>query len=74
VPEKRVWSGSFTEREESSEGYGLLQAAEKVLVQDETLPQRLKPNSFQSICVRPKGRTLQKDEFFRSLFSEGYGL
>ncbi len=37
-----------------SEGYGLLQAAEKVLVQDETLPQRLKPNSFQSIRVRPK--------------------
>ena len=53
MPENNV-VGSFTEREESSEGYGLLQAAEKVLVQDETLPQRLKPNSFQSICVRPK--------------------
>jgi hypothetical protein len=45
------------------------QAAEKVPVRDETLPQRLKPNSFQGICVRPEGRTLQKDEFFRSLFN-----
>jgi hypothetical protein len=33
------------------------------------MPQRLKPGSFQSICVRPEGRTLQKDESFRCLYS-----
>jgi hypothetical protein len=43
------------------------QAAEKGLLGGEIIPQRLKPNSFQSIYVRPKGRTLQKNEFFRSL-------
>jgi hypothetical protein len=30
-------------------------------------PQRLKPNSLQSSYVRPKGRTLQRSEFFRNL-------
>ena len=33
----------------------------------EGLPQRLKPNSSQSIYVRPEGRTLQENEFFRKL-------
>jgi hypothetical protein len=46
---------------------GAKQAAEKVPVRGESIPQRLKPGSLQSICVRPEGRTLQKDEFFRSL-------
>jgi hypothetical protein len=31
------------------------------------VPQRLKPDSLQSIYVRPEGRTLQKSEFFRKL-------
>jgi hypothetical protein len=35
----------------------------------EGVPQRLKPDSLQSIYVRPEGRTLQKHEFFRKLFS-----
>jgi hypothetical protein len=46
-----------------------LEAAEKVLFGAEGVPQRLKPDSFQSIYVRPEGRTLQENEFFRSLFS-----
>jgi hypothetical protein len=29
----------------------------------ESSPQRLKPNSLQTSYVRPKGRTLQVDEF-----------
>jgi hypothetical protein len=33
----------------------------------ESSPQRLKPNSLQSSYVRPKGRTLQRSEFFRNL-------
>jgi hypothetical protein len=33
------------------------------------VPQRLKPDSLQSIYVRPEGRTLRKHEFFRKLFS-----
>jgi hypothetical protein len=45
------------------------QLAEKVLLRGESSPQRLKPDSLQSIYVRPEGRTLQKHEFFRSLFS-----
>jgi hypothetical protein len=45
------------------------QLAEKVLLRSELSPQRLKPDSLQSIYVRPEGRTLQKHEFFRSLFS-----
>jgi hypothetical protein len=44
------------------------QAAEKVLLRGEVVPQRLlEPDSLQSIYVRPEGRTLQKHEFFRSL-------
>jgi hypothetical protein len=43
------------------------EAAEKVLFGVEGIPQRLKPNSLQSIYVRPEGRTLQKHEFFRNL-------
>jgi hypothetical protein len=38
---------------------GASQAAEKVLFGVESIPQRLKPNSLQSIYVRPEGRTLQ---------------
>jgi|ERR1700733_9320187 hypothetical protein len=34
----------------------------------EDVPQRLKPDSLQSIYVRPEGRTLQKHEFFRKLW------
>jgi hypothetical protein len=33
----------------------------------EGIPQRLKPNSLQSIYVRAEARTLQENEFFRSL-------
>jgi hypothetical protein len=33
----------------------------------EGIPQRLKPNLLQGIYVRPEGRTLQENEFFRSL-------
>jgi hypothetical protein len=44
---------------------------ELVLLGAEGIPQRLKPNSLQGIYVRPEGRTLQKNEFFRSLFSPG---
>jgi hypothetical protein len=46
-----------------------LGAAEKVSPEEKLYPQRLKPHSFQDSYVRPKGRTLQIDEFFRSLFS-----
>jgi hypothetical protein len=38
------------------------QAAER-----ESSPQRLKPISLHSSYVRPKGRTLQRIEFFRNL-------
>jgi hypothetical protein len=43
------------------------QLAEEVLFGVEGVPQRLKQNSLQSIYVRPEGRTLQENEFFRSL-------
>jgi len=43
------------------------QAAEKCRFGEESSPQRLKPNSLHSSYVRPKGRTLQRSEFFRSL-------
>jgi hypothetical protein len=43
-----------------------------VLFGAEGFPERLKPNSLQSIYVRPEGRTLQENEFFRSLFSPGF--
>jgi hypothetical protein len=48
--------------------HGFEQAAEKVLFGAEGVLQRLKPNSLQSFYVRPEGRTLQENEFFRSLF------
>jgi hypothetical protein len=49
---------------------GVKQAAEKMPVRGETIPQRLlKPHSVCSLYGRPEGRTLQKYEFFRSLFS-----
>jgi hypothetical protein len=46
-----------------------LQLAEKVGIGMKWVAQRLKPNSLQSIYVRPEGRTLQKLEIFRKLFS-----
>jgi len=46
-----------------------LQAAEKCRFCEESSPQRLKPNSLHNSYVRPKGRTLHRSEFFRSLFS-----
>jgi hypothetical protein len=46
-----------------------VQASEKVQFGVEGVPQRLKPDSLQSIYVRPEGRTLQKHEFFRKLLS-----
>jgi hypothetical protein len=33
----------------------------------EGIPQRLKPDSLHSIYVRAEARTLQENEFFRSL-------
>src|SRR5580692_3884358 len=45
------------------------QLAEKVLLRRGIAPQRLKPDSLQGIYVRPEGRTLQGNEFFRKLFS-----
>jgi hypothetical protein len=46
---------------------GAKQAAEKVFFGAEGVPQWLKPDSLQSIYVRPEGRTLRENEFFRSL-------
>jgi hypothetical protein len=46
---------------------GLNRQRKQSLLRIESGPQRLKPDSFQSIYVRPEGRTLQKHEFFRSL-------
>ena len=65
LTEVRCGTNRLRKRLSGSKGTGFT-AAEKVPGGDETLPQRLKPSSFQSICVRPKGRTLQKDEFFRT--------
>jgi hypothetical protein len=45
-----------------------IEAAKKWRFGEESNPQRLKPNSLHSSYVRPKGRTLQRSEFFRSLF------
>jgi hypothetical protein len=45
----------------------IVQAAEKVPVRGESIPQRLKPHLFCGVYGRPEGRPLQKDEFFRSL-------
>jgi hypothetical protein len=45
------------------------QAAENAVFGEESSPQRLKPNSLHSSYVRPEGRTLQKNEFFRSQLS-----
>ena len=42
------------------------QAAEKVGRGWRCDPQRLKPDSLQRIYVRPEGRTLRENEFFRS--------
>jgi hypothetical protein len=36
---------------------------------EEIIPQRLKPDLFANTCVRAEARTLQKPEFFRTLFS-----
>jgi hypothetical protein len=47
-----------------------LQLAKKGAASRGMVPQRLKPDSLQSISVRPEGRTLQKHEFFRKLFSQ----
>jgi hypothetical protein len=47
-------------------GIWTTQAAEKVSAWTESFPQWLKPHSFQGSYVRPQGRTLQIDEFFRS--------
>src|ERR1700733_7535587 len=44
----------------------------KSLFGAESIPQRLKPNSLQSIYVRAEASTLQRPEFFRSL--EGRAL
>jgi hypothetical protein len=33
---------------------------------EESSPQRLKPNSLHGSYIRPKGRTLQRSEFFRN--------
>jgi hypothetical protein len=43
------------------------EAAEKVPFGGEGVPQRLKPDSLQSIYARREGRTVQKHEFFRKL-------
>src|SRR5271168_661394 len=48
---------------------GLKRLRKKVPFEEKGFPQRLKPNSLQSGYVRPKGRTLQRSEFFRSLQS-----
>jgi hypothetical protein len=46
-------------------------AAERIILRG-IVPQWLKPDSLQSIYVRPEGRTLQKQEFFRSLQAAGW--
>jgi hypothetical protein len=43
------------------------QAAGKCRFCEESGPQRLKPNALHNSYVRPKGRTLHRSEFFRSL-------
>jgi len=58
------------------EGYGLQPgrrdregfAASGKVFGAEGVPQRLNPNSLQGIYVRPEGRTLQENKFFRNQF------
>jgi hypothetical protein len=56
---------------------GAKEAAEKVPFGGEDVPQRLKPDSLQSIYARPEGRTLQNMSFSESskaqFFSDLYG-
>jgi hypothetical protein len=48
-------------------GAGIESLQKKSRLRVDSGPQRLKPDLFSINYVRPKGRTLQKPEFFRNL-------
>jgi hypothetical protein len=52
-------------------GAGAPELATGCAAWNEIVPQRLKPNSLQSIYVRPKGRILQENEPIRGPFGWG---
>ena len=63
----RYYDGTAARNIDREQAARLDQAAEKCSFGEESSPQRLKPSSLHRSYVRPKGRTLQRSEFFRSL-------